>query len=272
MKKPTFLLKESRDLLISKNATANHISNRRSFLKTLGLTALAANPALGAVKKLSESPFTIEHDSNWLKVWRKGILAWEISPKQFAPFTKVFIESKPNGWDFRINNFNLKNTLLQFNLSGHLTENLGHWVLKMESPEIHLSGETDFNDFLDGVKPLATTTLLNNTIITLPNGGKIWLEGEYQTSIEPDWSLQFSKKSGVNMHVLETDFNSHSLKIIPGLYGKLPFYEGDLKGSILELNAFTDWNKFISSYSYRGKKQLRISVYKSYITNSIRKQ
>ena len=60
MKKSEFLLKEARELVISRPSLVEKKSNRRQFLRVFGLGALAVNPAIGAVKKMTNEPFLVD--------------------------------------------------------------------------------------------------------------------------------------------------------------------------------------------------------------------
>jgi len=253
MEKSNFLLSQARALLTSKPANAQKQPNRRHFLRTFGLGALAVNPAIGAVKNLASDPFQVELDESNFKVWRNSALAWEISKDFFENQTQIFTVKNKDGWLLNIKNLTFKSIDFTFDLQVTILQIFNQWLIKMEIPALHWQSEMDFIDFLDGIKPISGKALLENNILPIGNFGKIKLNGSFLTSLSPDWSMLFTKEKGVMLQISEHEYETNILKLKPGFSGQLKFYEKNITGSIVEFSDFTDWNKFISAYQYRNK-------------------
>jgi hypothetical protein len=253
MKKSEFLLKEARELVISRPSLVEKKSNRRQFLRVFGLGALAVNPAIGAVKKMTNEPFLVDLEENQLKVWRNGELAWEISDRYFGSDTAISITQIENGWQFQISKLSFKGTQFTFNLQGSILQTLSQWLIKFESPELQWNSEMDFVDFLDGIKPLSAEAQIQSEMLQFQNGGHVSVHGSVLTTISPDWSMEFTKEKAIQLDLHGKTLQTHTLKIIPGFDDTLPFYNENAKGSLLQMSTFTPWQDLISSYTYKGK-------------------
>ena len=89
MKIRHFNLQGAQRTLVETDRKTRILPNRRQFIKTLGLGAIAINPSVEALKSIVNEPFTIETNSNSFRVIRFGRVAWEISPFIFAPGSQL---------------------------------------------------------------------------------------------------------------------------------------------------------------------------------------
>lgn len=255
MKKASFQIDEARNLLVSKKNSSNPVSNRRQFLRTLGLGVLAVNPAIGAVKKISESSFSVEEGDHFLKFWKDNKLIWQISPEIFDAKTSINIQSFDNGWYFQIDDLQFKSLDWKFNLQGNITKELGKWYIKMSCPEWNWSAESDFNDFTEFVTPLTNVAHIETIILNHANEGKIELNNDFQTQFLPNWEINLQGKDAVNWNIFNNRLTSNSLKIKNNISTEFSFFSGEINGSLIQMEDFSDWNKFITQYRH-GKKNL----------------
>jgi hypothetical protein len=253
MKKSEFLLKEARELVISKPSFVEKKSNRRQFLKALGIGTLAVNPALGAVKKFTNEPFSVDFKENQLHVWRNGALAWEISNRFFSSNTQISIRQIEKGWQFQINSFNFKGTHFTINLQGTLIQALSQWLINIQIPEFNWTSEMDFVDFLDGIKPLSADASIDSKMVQLNNSDHISINHKVLTTLSPEWQMQFSSENAIDLNLHGKSLHTHALKIVPGFDGTLPFYNDQVKGSLVQMSTFSSWPELMTAYTYKGK-------------------
>jgi hypothetical protein len=271
MKKSEFLLKEARELVISRPSFVEKKSNRRQFLKALGIGTLAVNPALGAVKKFTNEPFSVDFKENQLHVWRNGALAWEISNRFFTSNTQISIHQIENGWEFQINSFNFKGTQFTFNLQGTLVQVLSQWLINIQIPEFNWNSEMDFVDFLDGIKPLSADAIIDSKVVQLNNSDHISINHKVLTTLSPEWQMQFSSENAIDLYLHGKSLHTHALKILPGFDSTLPFYKDQVKGSLVQMSTFSSWPEMMTGYTYKGKSIGYRYRNKPNITNTYRK-
>lgn len=253
MKSSKFSLNEAREILISTPSKSQKKSNRRQFLRAIGLGTIAVTPTIGAVKNLTSDPFKIESEDDKLRVWRHGQLAWEISPDLFENETQISFEQKDANWEFFISNLTFKGTNLTYNLHGSINHTLTQWLINLEIPDFEWKAEMDFLDFLDGVKPLTSNAKINHEILHVEKNGSVFAQGVIQTSLYADWKLELKKEKSIHFQLFEKNYSTDSLHIIPGVKDSFNFYETEINGSLLQFPDFSDWENFITSYKYRRK-------------------
>lgn len=252
MKNASFQIDEARNLLVSKKNSNHLVSNRRQFLRTLGLGVLAVNPAIGAVKKMSDTAFLVEEGNHFLKFWQDDKLIWQISPEIFDAKTSIKVQSVENGWVFQIDDLQFKSLDWIFNIQGSITKELGKWWIKMACAEWNWFAESDFSEFTENIAPLSNIAHIESILLNHAHEGNIELKADFQTHVAPNWEINLYGKNAVNWTIFNNKFTANSIKIKNNISTDLSFYSGKISGSLIEMEDFSDWNKFITNYKHEN--------------------
>ncbi len=261
MEKSNFLLQKARELMVENQAhlgknPVHKKTNRRHFLRTLGLGTLAVNPAVGAVKKFSEKPFEIVSDGAQMQIWRHGELKWDLSKRFFSPKTQISVQTLDKGYTFDIENLELMGTQLNFNLKGSIFQTLTQWLIRMEIADLEWHNEVDLITFLDGNNPLSASAQTNHILVNFPNKGNIRSFGKTDFSIHSDWSIELNNNHSISFELSNKVFHTHQAKLISGFKNTLLFINQEVEGSLIQLQDFKDWNKWLQSLKYNKKIKL----------------
>jgi len=208
MKIPYFNVTGARKTLINNNIRPKPISGRRQFVKTMGLGALAVNPAVDLIQTIAREPFTINTGDNFLTVVRHGLKAWELNSEVLGRNAVIRIKRENGGWYFEVENACFPGTDYIFSFSGNILPSYRRWVIHFISDELQADTSVDFIEFLDNNKSISGK--INGDILfsKLSEDSKLAAKGALEWELTTHWKMTFKG----NEHIFLT-YCGHKIPI-----------------------------------------------------------
>ena len=233
---------------------------RRQFVKTLGLGAIAVNPSVGILKSLVDQPFTIDTGENFMRVYRHGLLAWELTPSLFEEGASLGFHHTNGEWLFKLSGAVWPGTGIAFDLEGHIFKSSGRWILETKMGPDGEASSAGFLDFLDHKESLRDHCDLHQTLYREAEGCSLKLDGTFRREMDNRWHLQLTGKEEVTLHYDQRVFHASTLILEPFNGNTLPFlHRVDPTGTRVTLPGFRQWDQLMGALHYGEKTPLSLA-------------
>ena len=229
MQIPYFNLKGARKSLISKPSTPLHTSGRRQFVKTLGLGAVAINPAMEVVKSISAEPFIVQADDNSLRVFRNGSPAWTLGRDQLGEDAHIRVLKKNDEWHFQADDAKFTGTMLRFSVAGKICKTGGEWKIFLEIPEYSIHSSALFTDFLDRSADLTSECRINQVITKMADDSHLSADGNFNWRMNAGWTMKFSGEGTILLKYCGHETELKDLSLTPCDLPDKPFLHKAVK-------------------------------------------
>jgi len=235
--------------LIIKQSKGIKSPARRSFLRTLGIGALAWNPLIESVFALSKKPFEIKAKRSHLLVYRKGILCWEISDRIFKKGYQLKYQHNGDNYAIAITGLSYHKAAFQFSINAAIQLISGQWQMLISIPQLHINQTVDFIDWLDGVTSLKGVMQPRLLFLSDNNSNVIELNKRAVCTINACWSLSINAKQQIALQNACGRFVTDDLTISPGIYKEYAFIKKTAQqATVIAFKAFKDWYNFVNTH------------------------
>ncbi len=249
-------LRNVRKVLTAPNPNIPSGSNRRNFLRTVGLGVLAINPVAETVKAMSFKPFTVWHTKNRFVVEREGKIAWAVSHGFFARNPQVTVEEGKDRYTFKIQGLTINQSNFHFSMQGDIFYNGDKWMMNIAVPELNIKKQLHFIDWLDGRIALDFISVFDNSFLGERNDLALTLTGECSGKLSHDWCFNFHGKQAVKsvIHSYESFNDNLMLRPFEGETPVLKHVPGNAVHYILP--QFEGWKEVVAKISFHGTDKL----------------
>lgn len=231
-----------------------HLPGRRQFVKTLGLGAIAVNPSVGILKSLVDLPFTIDTGENFMRVYRHGLLAWEVTTSLFEEGATFGLHHTSGAWFFKLSGAFWPGTGLACDLEGRIYISSGQWLLETRLTPDPEYATVDFLHFLDQKKSLAGTCEVNRQFFPGEEGWTLKLRGIFTRKVTSRWQMTLTGNAEITLCYDQLEFPAAAVLFEPFNGNTLPFlYHVKPAGTRVTLPGFHQWDQLMEALHY-GKR------------------
>ena len=261
MKIRHFNLQGARQLLSGRNKENSRLPGRRQFVKTLGLGAIAVNPSVGILKSLVDQPFTIEAGENFLRVYRHGLIAWEVTTSLFEEGATLGIHHTNEEWLFKLSGAVWPGTGISFDLQGHIYKSSGQWLLETKMGPDREATSVDFLDFLDRKESIRDHGDLHQELFAGNEGWSLELDGTIRRELDTRWHMLLSGDELITLHYGQLVFPVDTLILEPFNGNNLAFvHRVHPAGTRLTIPGFHHWDRLMATLQYGEKRPLSLGA------------
>ncbi len=236
-----------------------HLPGRRQFVKTLGLGALAVNPSVGILKSLVDQPFTIDTGGNFMRVYRHGLLAWEVTTSLFEEGAAFDLQHNNGTWFFKLSGAFWPGTGLACDMEGRIYKSSGQWLLETRLAPDPEFATVDFLHFLDQKESLAGICEVSQQFFPGEEGWSLKLQGIFNREVTSRWQMTLSGNVQIALRYYQLVFPAGTLILEPFNGNTLPFlYRVKPAGTRVTLPGFHQWDQLLGALHYGGKTPLTL--------------
>ncbi|MBT3383343.1 MAG: hypothetical protein HN778_16020 [Prolixibacteraceae bacterium] len=241
-------LKKARVLTTNNRESTQQYPGRRTFVKAMGLGALAWNPLVNSLKSITTDSLKFKLKNNQLKVYLNNILAWEISEKYFEPGFTIQLKQTKNNYSLTAKRLKLRQTDFGFSLKADIYNKNGPWEFDFNIPEFRFKQTGNFYHWLENTQPLTGKAHLQHEIAKLNPTEFICARGTFNLELEPNWKFNFSSSKNVQLSFNRHQYSTGRFVIQPQLNKTEKFLKSNLNGiTLVSLPEFNDWKNFINN-------------------------
>ena len=245
-------IKKSRQQIV-KQITLPPVPGRRSFMKKLGLGAVAWTPIVDSMKLLSQSTLDFRVSENLFELYSDSKRIWKISPANFEKGFSVHAIKTDVNIGVEVKKLRIKNSELQFSLNAFFSRNSGEWTVKFDIPEFDFGHEVSLFGWLNGTEKMEADVFLNNEIIYLNPNDKIFCNGKCRFGISPDWTLHLETKNKIGFQYQEDKyFTSQLILKTDNVQNKQILKKQNSPLTTIELPAFAAMPAFVDNLNLNG--------------------
>ncbi len=256
-----FNLQGARKEFSGRSKGNSRLPDRRQFVKTLGLGAIAINPSVGLLHSLVDQPFTIESGESFLRVFRHGLLAWEVTTSLFEGKATLKQQHSIGEWKFDLCGGVWPGTGLNFDLEGRIYKSSGQWLLETKMGPDRETSTIDFLDFLDRKESVRDHGDLHQQVIPGEEGLSLELDGTFHRELDTRWHMQLSGDELITLHYGHLDFPADTLILEPFNGNDLAFvHRVHPSGTRFTIPGFHHWDRLMATLQYGEKRPLSLGA------------
>ena len=235
-------LKNTRQFIAGPKSSEPEKPDRRSFIKTMGIGVLAANPLVETIKSINFNPFEIRLRNNQLTVTRNDKVEWEISGTIFEKSYGLKLTVKEQSFLICAENLQVRNSDLRFNLVANIVKENSDWMMKLDIPELSIHEEVNFLAWLDKTQAVKSSHDFDCTLIDLFDSDKIELKGNCAVHLSSDWNIAIKGADCVVVLLQGRQYNNDNLILKPFEKSSVTFTNAFDNNSIaVTIPGFSGW-------------------------------
>ena len=250
-------LRYSRKYISEPRSVKFHGSDRRSFIKSLGMGVIAINPIVETIKSVNFNPFEIRLLKKNLTITRSNKVVWEFSDRFFEKGYDITLSSKEESFLIIARNLQVRSTALKFSMAVNILRENNLWILKVEIPELSLSEKVDFLQWLDKGATIHSEHRFDFTLLKLNESDRIELNGSGQLELSSDWNITITGKDLVTVYWNGDPYKNDNLTINPFEKRSLHFLKSlDTNSVAVKISRFKGWEDRLSKISFYSNHRI----------------
>lgn len=253
-------LRNARKFITNSATVQPDKSDRRRFIKTMGLSVLAVNPITETIKSLNFNSFEIRIINNVLTVIRNDKVAWEISDRFFEKDYEIKLESGDQSYFLRAKNLRVRNTDLHFSLIASIKKVKSEWIMKILIPELSLETEVNFVNWLEKNQTINSIHFFDQQLIELNETDGIELNGSCEIEIASNWKIVFKGKEQVIVQLNGKKYLNDNLLIKPFEKNSLSFTRTFDDNSVaVTVSRFKGWGNHLEQFLFYENNRIAVN-------------
>lgn len=250
-------LRNSRKFILEPSTGKFHGTDRRSFIKTLGMGVFAVNPLVETIKSVNLNPFEVRLFKQNLTISRSNKVVWEISDVFFEKGYDIKLTTTGESYSIIANNLKVRSTDLTFSMAVNILKESNLWLLKLEIPELSISEKIDFLLWLDKGTIINSEHRFDFTLLELNDSDKIELKGNGKIELSSDWNIAITGKDLVTVYWNGDAYKNDSLTIQPFEKRALNFLKSVYTNSVaVTISNFKGWDERLSKISFYSNHKI----------------
>ena len=258
MKLRYFNLKDAQEKLFSSKSKSTTF-NRRSFIKTGGLGAIALTPIVNVADKLGNTiskPFTIKATDKGFVVKRRDKTCWKFPSPQFEKDVNISLSQNDNNYKLNIKNIRWRGSLESFNLYAEIYYDIFGWRMRIEIPEFNVKESIDFIDWLDGSRLLESQANVDLRFGQDNVSNSIIVRGDTLFKMDNKWNIIFEGDNIAKLKYLNEEYLSSSVVLCNKGISHQSFITAPSQSLRIILPKFDNLNQFLSDIRFEDNYAL----------------
>lgn len=247
-------LKNARKTLAHPDSDSLIHSNRRNFIRTMGLGALAWNPVSESVNALRLKPFEVEWDHHHITVYRNGKAAWSITEGFFETAPIVQGSEHHNRFLFEVSGLKVTNSSLAFNLTAEIFRE-SDWIMHIRIPEVNIDKKVCFTDWLDGKAVIDSESNLDACFANSSHL-RLHARGSFSMQIDHAWNIFMKGDKTIRSSIGSITSADNVLHISPFTHNQEFLRAIPPHSAALTIPGYSMWPDLISSITFNNSERL----------------